>query len=406
MPDFMQQGSITTLHDLGTTRRRDMEALLEKSTRDYPMALLLPVTGADMRGEAFRNIIQELTAVRYLKQIVVVLNRTRGPEDYREAAKLVGPLDKVGKILWLDGERARALDQSLTDTGLVLGEPGKGRAVWSAIGYLLADPSLHAFALHDCDIVTYDRSMVAKLCLPMVRSGLQFDFCKAYYARFTDRLHGRVVRLLTTPLLQSLIATLGPHPFLSYLNSFRYPLSGEFAITTSLCQYNRIPSDWGLEVGTLAEVFRNTSHKRVCQVDLCRRYDHKHQELSTSDPTMGLNRMTTDILASIFRTLGSMGVSFNAGFFPTVRAGYLRAAQDCIRQYHADAEMNDLYFDRHEEESAIEAFAERIVPAGQAFLQEPTRFCEIPNWNRVLAVFPDFPYQLRDAVLEDAKQFG
>ena len=82
------------------------------------------------------------------------------------------------------------------------------------------------------------------------------------------RMHGRVVRLLVWPLLNSLIAVLGHDPFLVYLNSFRYPLAGEFAVTAMLARSNRIPSDWGLEVGTLAEVFRNTSLKRICQTDL------------------------------------------------------------------------------------------------------------------------------------------
>ena len=36
-------------------------------------------------------------------------------------------------------------------------------------------------------------------------------------------------------------------------------------ITADLARINRIPSDWGLEIGTLVEVYRNCSQKRVCQ---------------------------------------------------------------------------------------------------------------------------------------------
>ena len=119
---------------------------------------------------------------------------------------------------------------------------------------------------------------------------------------------------------------------------------------------NRIPSDWGLEVGTLGEVFRNTSPKRICQVDLGRLYEHKHQELSLNDPNKGLMKMATDILTNVFRTLASRGVVMQAGHFITLRSAYLRLAQDAIRQYNADALVNGLCFDRHNEEHAIEGF--------------------------------------------------
>ena len=75
-------------------------------------------------------------------------------------------------------------------------------------------------------------------------------------------------------------SVLGPNPLLEFLDSFRYPLAGECAMTTDLARSTRIPSDWGLEVGMLAEVYRNCSLKRICQVELVENYDHKHRELS------------------------------------------------------------------------------------------------------------------------------
>ena len=235
---------------------------------------------------------------------------------------------------------------------------------------------------------------------------MDFEFCKAYYARVTDRMHGRVVRLLVSPLLRALISLLGYDRFLVYLDSFRYPLSGEFAVTSNLARSNRIPSDWGLEVGTLAEVFRNTAIKRVCQVDVCRQYEHKHQALSLDDPSKGLMKMAVDILTSIFRTLASMGTVLQPGHFITLRSAYLRAAQDAIRHYHADALMNGLHFDRHEEEQAVEGFARQIVVAGEIFQREPAGGEAIPNWVRVVSAFPDFPQQLRQAAEEDLQEFA
>ena len=48
----------------------------------------------------------------------------------------------------------------------------------------------------------------------------------------------------------------------------------------------RIPSDWGLEVGLLSEVYRHVASSRIAQVDLGL-FDHKHKELG-QQPSEGL----------------------------------------------------------------------------------------------------------------------
>ena len=263
MADFSQDGPITTIHDLGTVRGDQLEQRLNKAAPNYPIGLVLPITASDMRAEPFASIVTELAKTSFLDTIVVVLNRAEDQADYEQCAELLKPLGPTAHLLWTDGPRGKALHKELADYGFNVLIPGKGRAVWTAFGYLLADPKLKAFVLHDCDIVDYHRDMLVRLCLPMADPSLDFDFCKAYYARCTDRMHGRVVRLLVTPLLKALISILGSDTFLVFLQSFRYPLAGEFAVTSTLARSNRIPSDWGLEVGTLAEVFRNTSPNDV-----------------------------------------------------------------------------------------------------------------------------------------------
>ncbi len=402
MPDFHQNGIVTTMHDLGTTDQDRIEQLLVDVTRNYKIGLVLPVTAADMRAAPFRDIIQKLQGADYIDTIAVVLGVAPERVDYEETKAIVDPLGDKVQILWTDGPRYQALYAQLNDAGFRLSVPGKGRSAWTAFGYMLADPHLKAIALHDCDIVDYDRTLLARLCLPMAHPSLDYEFCKAYYARATDRMHGRVVRLLVSPLLRGLMSVIGSDPFLRYLDSFRYPLSGEFSLTANLARSNRIPSDWGLEVGTLAEVFRNTSVKRVCQVDLCCLYEHKHQDISLEDPTKGLMKMATEILTTIYRTLASRGVVMTHAHFTTLRSAYLRAAQDAIRHYHADALINGLQFDRHYEEHAVEAFADRVTVAGEMFQTDPSGGEAIPNWTRVLTAFPDFPQRLRDATVADA----
>jgi glucosyl-3-phosphoglycerate synthase len=266
---------------------------------------------------------------------------------------------------------------------------------------VLAGNRSKAIALHDADILNYDRTLLARLCYPLVNPNLGYEYSKGFYARVTDRLHGRVTRLLLSPLVRSLILLVGSVPYLRYLDSFRYVLSGEFAMQTDLARYIRIPGDWGLEIGMLAEVYRNTSLRRVCQVDVAETYDHKHQALSQNDAALGLNRMAGDICKSVLRTLAMEGVVFGDGFFTTLRVTYLRYAQDAVRSYHDDAVTNGLLFDRHLETVSVEVFLSALVRACEEFQQAPLAFPGLPNWNRVTSAIPDFLPRFREAIDAD-----
>ena len=174
-------------------------------------------------------------------------------------------------------------------------------------------------------------------------------------------------------------------------------------MTTELARVNRIPWDWGLEVGSLAEVHRNYSPRRVCQVDIAENYDHKHQVLSAENASKGLLKMTVDICKSIFRTLASEGVVFSDGLFKSLLVSYLRQAEDTIMKYEADAAINGLNFDRHEEAMAVEAFTRAIGIATQMFMENPMTTPLIPNWNRVTSAIPDIFEMLQSAVDADNK---
>jgi glucosyl-3-phosphoglycerate synthase len=174
-------------------------------------------------------------------------------------------------------------------------------------------------------------------------------------------------------------------------------------LTTDLVRANRIPADWGLEIGLLAEVYRNCSIKRVCQVELVENYDHKHQPLSEGDPNFGLHRMVVDIASSLIRNLASYGVEFEAGFLNTMTAAYVRTAQDAIAQYSADAALNGLRFDRHEEELAVETFSQALRRSGLNFVRDPMGAPQIPNWSRVIAAMPDFLGEFLTSVEDDSR---
>lgn len=403
MSDFLQRGQISTLHLLSERDIVSVERQIEEASKKRPVALILPCLVSEMDGPALKVILSALEPVQYLSEIVVTLGPA-SEHDFRAARDFFKPLAQEGRsvrILWNDGPKIADLYTSLDGAGLGAGPHGKGRSSWMAYGYVVAKGQSYIIALHDCDIISYTRNILNRLVYPTVMPTLDYEFCKGYYSRVTDRMHGRATRLLVAPLVHSLTIILGHLPILQYFNSFRYPLAGEFSMVSDLARVNRIPADWGLEVGVLAEVFRNCSLNRICQVELCPNYEHKHQDLSPEDPDKGLNKMAADICASIFRILYSSGVIMGAGFFNTLRATFLKEAQDLMTMYHNDARINGLFYDRHAEATAIETFTEAIRRAGEDIQRDPLGRPLIPNWSRVFSAIPDFAEALTAGVDED-----
>jgi glucosyl-3-phosphoglycerate synthase len=177
--------------------------------------------------------------------------------------------------------------------------------------------------------------------------------------------------------------------YIEYMDSFRYPLAGEFSFRRDVLTDLRIPSDWGLEIGVLSEMYRNYANNRLCQVDIADRYDHKHQQPVGGGRSSGLSRMSIDICKALFRKLATRGVVISSESFRSVKASYYRIALDFVETYHNDAFMNGLDYDVHGEEHAVELFAENIMKAGEAFLDRPMERPFIPSWSRVASAIPD-----------------
>lgn len=402
MADFYQTGVVATFHRLGKINFEKIEAELTWYAQERPIALVLPSLYSELEGDALKGIVRELMEVKYIKEIVITLGPASG-EEFKHAREFFSVLPQKTRIIWNTGLRIGEIYKSIKEADLPIGEPGKGRSAWMAYGYILSQQYFHGIALHDCDILTYSRDMLARLCYPVTNPNLDYDFCKGFYSRVTDRLHGRMTRLLVTPLIRSLQKILGYLPILVFLDSFRYPLAGEFSMDVDLARVNRIPGDWGLEVGVLAEVYRNTSTRRVCQVDIAENYEHKHQELSPEDASKGLYKMCIDICKSIFRTLASEGIVFSEGLFKTLVATYVRTAQDMLKRYEDDAAVNSLFFDRHEESLAVETFTNGIKKAAEMITDDPLGVPLIASWDRVTSAIPDILNMIKEEIEEDNK---
>ena len=406
MGNFYQNGVITTLHNLTRRPLADLEKELVQFSSRRPMSLVLPSLFSELEGPALGPILDELTEVPYLSEIVIGLDRA-SEEQFRYAKKYFSRLPQHHRILWNDGPRLKSIDAMLEKKGLAPTEMGKGRNVWYCYGYILASGRAKAIALHDCDIVTYTRELLARLIYPVANPNFNYQFSKGYYSRIADgKLNGRACRLLVTPLLKSLQKMFGYNEYLEYMDSFRYALAGEFSMRSDVLNDLRIPSDWGLEIGVISEMYRNYATNRICQVDIAETYDHKHQDLSADDPTGGLSRMSTDIIKAVVRKLATQGHVFSLERFRTLKATYYRSALDFIEMYYNDARINGLTIDRHKEEKAVELFAENIMRAGEVFLSNPMETPFMPSWNRVVSAIPDIFDYIYEAVEADNQEFA
>ena len=406
MSDFSQNGIISTLHDFGTKSVSEIEKDLKRFSKERKMELILPSLYSELEGDALPKIVNEISKTNYLDHVIIGLDKAN-KKQAQHAWKFFKKLNIPFTILWNDGPKLKKLNDELKKKDLAPSQYGKGRNVWYCLGMCIARDEARSVALHDCDIKTYDRRMLAKLFYPVVNPLFNFEFCKGYYPRVAqNKMGGRVARLLVFPLITALEKTIGKSDYLEFMKSFKYPLAGEFSFRRNVLPELRISSDWGIEVGILSEMQRNFSPQNICQVDLADSYDHKHQDLSINNDQMGLSRMSIDIIKTFIKKLATQGNSFSREKFRSLKATYYRSALDLIDIYRTDADMNGLQFDSHTEEKAVELFAVNIMKAGEAFILNPMDTPFIPTWSRVKSAIPNFLKKLEEAVNEDNKKYS
>ena len=392
----IDQGKISRIHDFFMDFE-NMSDRLEDLRRRFPSGVIIPIIESDLQSQVLSKIVEGLNECRYLEKVFIALS-AKDPSMYEEALKLSRSLKVPCDVIWCNKPKVNSILEELNTKGLDVAKlHGKGKDLWIAIG--IASLELHAFALHDADIVSYTKLLPTKLLYPIIEPKLDFFFSKGYYARVSEekrKMYGRIYRLFISPLVQALQEKIEYRSeFLRYLRSFRYILSGEIAIYSDLALNLRIPSDWGFELGMLAELFRNASYKRICEVDLGF-YDHKHKGVKEGE----LLQTAEDSLVCILRTLTETDhIDVSEAFLLSLQVIYRRIAQDKIRQYNADSLCNNLFYDRHEEETNVDCLAKIVIDSGRRYLTTPTG-TQLPDWLRTISAVHDIRERLRDAAIE------
>lgn len=184
MADFHQVPQITTLHALYEAFDREsyllnLERRLEHHAQYENISLLLPSLFSELHSEGVLDrIVEQIQDVRYLKNIVVALGGAPDEEQFLEAkayfARLANDARQV-KIVWIDGPRIQAVMDEMAGCDIGTGDKGKGQSVWVALGYLFAQDASDVIALHDCDIVTYNRVLLGRLVEPVANPNNDFN---------------------------------------------------------------------------------------------------------------------------------------------------------------------------------------------------------------------------------------
>ena len=379
--DF-QQGLITTIHEYGLSKNLLKE--LNKKLKNRPTAILIPCLYEEFERPALKDIKEVLKDLNGLNELVIALS-AKSKEQAKAAKDFFESMPFPVHIQWTNSPSVIELLKSQEKNGLeLLGTPGKGWAVWQGIG--VATRRSEVVALFDADIRTFSNLYPSKMILPLLDDSFGISYVKAFYSRLsleTNELQGRATRLFVGPLLDSLEQLVGNGPFLQYLQSFRYPLAGEFAFTKDLAMNLRIPCDWGLEIGLLSEVYRNVRTSKIAQVDLGL-FDHKHKTIGKSKKE-GLQRMCTEILSSVLRGLMEhQAQTLTSTQLSTLEVLYKRVGEDRVKQFGLDSAVNKIPYDRHEEELSVQKFANLLKPATQNFLENPASQ-QLPSWSRVLS---------------------
>jgi glucosyl-3-phosphoglycerate synthase len=335
MSDFAQPAFISTLQRLNNTHLVCIEAEMAELARKKKIALVIPCHGADLARPAFSHILNELREATWLNEIVLAINDATEDAVAATRMRLVA-LPQKHHILQVDQSGQSGV------------RPGKGANLHAAFAHTHAD----ILATQDCDVASFRRADLSRLCYAVAHPDLGYRFAKAYYSRVTDRLYGRVSRLFLAPLLQAVVRIAGHHPLVDFLLSFRYPLAGEVVLTRELAAQLPLASGWNVELSHLCEVFRRVDPREVCQVEGSPGYDHKHQPATTA-----LARMATEIASELFAQLATEGLTVDRS---ALAQAYRREATHALRRSAALAQINALPFDDDAERAIVETFSAQL----------------------------------------------
>lgn len=330
------QDRITTLHNITDA---EPEVPLDR------VAVVVPVMGPDLERRGIHHVLSTLAEVDPGR---VILSARGDRASVRGLARHISSSDLAATVIWCNAPR---LEQTLARSGLD-SPTGKGLDVW--LGMAIAADTHDIVVVHDADSRTYSTRDVPRLAWPIAQG---FDFSKGYYARVErNQLFGRLVRLVWFPIMRAL-ADHHTDAMIDYLQSFRYPLAGEFAVHADHVPALEPYPTWGLETGMLGDMYGRAGIDGSAQVDLGM-HRHDHRPVRGED---GLLRMAREVVGTLFDILARSGIAIDPA---ALAPAYERTAREFVDRYARDAAFNELSYDRSNELDQVATYRGAIATGG------------------------------------------
>ena len=287
MSDFHQFGPVTALPRLVARPIEDLEARVLALTRRFPVALVIPMLPSEMDRPALARILEELTKVSYVDTLLISLNRATA-EDHARAQDYFASYEGRKVILWNEAPAVqvswiRIMRRGSTSASRARGAP----AGWpSATSWPRSDVLHRLPGRRRGELLAGDAGPAGAAghgARPWTSTSSR-PITRGSRIACMGASRGCCWRRCSPPSP----ASSAQDPYIRYLSSFRYALSGEFATKVRPRRADAPALRLGARDRHPVRGAAPSRSERVCQVELAERYDHKHQDLSGGDPTKGL----------------------------------------------------------------------------------------------------------------------
>lgn len=327
MADFVQTQNLYTLSDLCFD-----EAQVDlQNYHTTTIVMVIPCSVHHLKNYLILDLLNKLKLITYLTEIVVVINGI--PSAATEQVLALKALDARITILLESGQDTHLLSDYLAIKSKPLS--GKGFALWLGYFYILQKYEKRVLiATLDADLKNFTPALLLKLLFPLVHCAAEFN--KGYYVRYSqNKLDGRLTRLLLFPLLQAMRRQTDLTGLLDFLIEFRYPLSGEMAISSDLLRNLNLRTAWSYDLSLLTQIYEYATISSIYQTEISNNHQHQHRD-SASDGDHGLQVVAVDI------------IDYLCGLYPfdfkQLATDYLSIASRFIDQYQLLAAFNGLNF--------------------------------------------------------------
>ncbi len=266
--------------------------------------------------------------------------------------------------------------------------PGKGAGIWLSVP--VAQGNIMCFV--DADIMEFKKEYITALCHPIIYSWNLLEaairFVKAHYTRLTVTkknsqptvLGGRLSRLLAVPLLKSVTQTFN---LFAGLESIKYPLAGEFAVSRDLIEQLSFPNTYAVETSILFQTYDQIGPTSMAQLDLDI-YRHIGQQFED------LENMAYQVVDSVLREVDmKLGRPLTNEEKEELVESYQENVSNMLDTYEKAASRlketeKSLVYSRDDDSQKARHLQKVIadVLAGKSQEKRP-RYFSFPSWRRI-----------------------